>query len=123
MKFRQRFAWMLLFLYLFLSLLAVYYSFELSDQYSALALEHTKLHHSSPSKEMEDISWFNLWYHLPDIPFTVWIFMFAILYLHVFFSLYICTRPDPKGYLCCVPYLYFFNKSYPIEKKMCVQNC
>lgn len=124
MKFRQRFAWLLLFLYLFLSVVAVYYSFELSDQYNALALEHTKLHHSSSSdNKMNDISWISIWYHLPDIPFTIWIFVFAIFYLQIFFGLYICTKPDPKGYLCAVPCLYFLNKYNLNEKKTCVQNC
>lgn len=124
MKFRQRIAWVLLFIYLFLSVVTVYYSFEISDQYSSLALEHMKLHHSSSGQEMDQIPWIYVWYHLPDIPFTIWIFIFSVLYLYVFFCLYICTKPDPKGMLCYVPCLYFLSKGLSKEENFAsVQNC
>lgn len=98
MKFRQRIAWLLLFLYLLLTVFAVYYLFELSDQYNTLALEHTKLFHS-PSSEQNNLWISAIWNHLPDIPFFIWILILAVPYLQVFFCLYMCTKPEPKQLL------------------------
>ncbi|PRD25620.1 UNVERIFIED_CONTAM: transmembrane protein [Trichonephila clavipes] len=116
MKFRQRLAWLLLFLYLFLSLVVVYYCFELSDQYSALALEHTKLHHSPSSLNGDESSrMIFLWKHLPDVPFFFWLALFAVPYLQIFFCLYICTKPEPKEMLCFIPF--FFCVKRPLQKE------
>ncbi|KAG8185863.1 hypothetical protein JTE90_004405 [Oedothorax gibbosus] len=121
MKFRQRLAWLLLFLYLFLSLVIVYYCFELSDQYNTMALEHSKLHHSATTQK--DSTW-GPWSHLPDVPFFLWIFLFAIPYLQVFFCLYVCTKPEPKEILSFVPFLMCSKKVGLKDGKMaCVQDC
>lgn len=97
MKFRQRIAWVVLFSYLTLSFVTIYYFFELADQYNILALDHTKLYHSSQS-DGSDGMW-TLWKHLPDVPYIVWMLTATSFYLQIFCLIYACTKPEPKKYL------------------------
>lgn len=112
MKFRQRIAWVMLFGYLGVTLVTIYYLFELADQYNILSLEHTRLYHSREKQKIDREE--SLLSHLPDIPYLVWILFGVILYIQIFFVLYTCTKPHPKHYfLSC---FLIFCKNYDDDR-------
>ena len=100
MNFRQRIAWLFLFIYLGLTLAILTYVFELSDQYTMLALEHTRLYHAEGQKERG-----SFWEHLADVPFPIWFLILTIPYLQIFFVIFLCTRAEPGIHVgkCLLP--------------------
>ncbi|TRY57049.1 hypothetical protein DNTS_023950 [Danionella cerebrum] len=112
MNFRQRMGWIGVGLYLFTSVAAVYYMFEINQSYNRLALAQVEKAAGAQSKWSGDSSsspssssWIMaLKSRLLLLPFWVWATIFLIPYLQVFLFLYSCTRADPKtvGY-CILP--------------------
>ncbi|XP_071759073.1 lysosomal enzyme trafficking factor [Centroberyx gerrardi] len=101
MTFRQRMGWLCVFLYLLLSLLLVFYVFELRS----FSLEVVERSEARPSAGPEPLSWSrSVRDRLPPLPAWLWASIFLLPYLQVFLFLYSCTRADPKtvGY-CILP--------------------
>ncbi|XP_013405722.1 transmembrane protein 251-B-like [Lingula anatina] len=111
MKFRQRIAWLLLLLYLMVTLVAVYYIFEISEQFNSLALKHVQDYHDvdvDKSDKLKDRAGLHkkesdsskghssMWTHLTDVPMAVWIAACLIPYLQIFFVILTCTKSEPK---------------------------
>lgn len=98
MNFRQRFALLLVVGYLGLSFGILYYIFEISDHYNNFALEHVEKFHQEQRvveiKSSESRTWF--WYHVTDLPLSVWLLILLLPYLQIFFMLLACTRSEPK---------------------------
>ncbi|KAG7508695.1 hypothetical protein JOB18_021672 [Solea senegalensis] len=94
MNFRQRMGWLGLALYLLLSIMAVYYIF---DVYT-LSLEHVQrggINLSAPSPV-------TTWSHLPSLPVWMWASIFLLPYLQLFLFLFSCTRADPHAVGYCI---------------------
>lgn len=98
MNFRQRFALLLVVGYLGLSFGILYYIFEISNHYNTFALEHVEKFHQEQKatviKDSKSQTWF--WYHMTDLPLSVWLLIFLLPYLQIFFMLLACTRTEPK---------------------------
>jgi len=109
MNFRQRFAWVLLFIYLAGTLVAMYYILDLSDHYGSYTLEHTKIFHSVSEKKRE-VAAAILWQHLADIPFSVWVLLGCIPYLQFFWLLLLCTKSQPRAHFraSIIPFIGLF---------------
>ncbi|XP_071391706.1 lysosomal enzyme trafficking factor isoform X1 [Centroberyx affinis] len=129
MTFRQRMGWLCVFLYLLLSLLLVFYVFELRS-FSLELVERSEGRRSEgrrseargearsearsegrpsagpePPEPPEPASWSrSVRDRLPPLPAWLWASIFVLPYLQVFLFLYSCTRPDPRtvGY-CILP--------------------
>ncbi|XP_071391709.1 lysosomal enzyme trafficking factor isoform X2 [Centroberyx affinis] len=102
MTFRQRMGWLCVFLYLLLSLLLVFYVFELRSFSLELGRPSAG---PEPPEPPEPASWSrSVRDRLPPLPAWLWASIFVLPYLQVFLFLYSCTRPDPRtvGY-CILP--------------------
>lgn len=109
MNFRQRFAWLLLFIYLGGTLVVIYYIFDLSDHYGSYTLEHIKIFHSVSEKK-KDLAAAIVWQHLADIPFSVWVLLGCIPYLQFFWILLLCTKSQPRAHFraSIIPFIGWF---------------
>lgn len=110
MNFRQRFAWILLFIYLGGTLVVMYYIFDLSDHYGSYTLEHTKIFHSVSEEKKKDLAAAVVWHHLADIPFSVWVLLGCIPYLQFFWILLLCTKSQPRAHFraSIIPFIGWF---------------
>jgi len=120
MNFRQRLAWLLLFIYLILTGWLVYYIFDVSEHYSKLALNHLQNAHG---QEITPSIWqSNIMSHFMDVPFVVWFLLGALPYIQGFCLLYACTRPEPRIYClsCFVPVIGVFHM-YRKKSKACTE--
>lgn len=107
MNFRQRVAWLLLFVYLIGTFVLVYYVFEISERYGAYSYEHVVQYHNKDNiSSGKSIAW----EHLADVPFIVWVVLASIIHFHCFFFLYMCTKSQPYAQLraCVLPVVGFF---------------
>ncbi|TKS65095.1 Serine/threonine-protein kinase MRCK beta [Collichthys lucidus] len=93
MNFRQRMGWVGVALYLMLSVMAVYYVFEVHS----FSLEHVQRGGASPSAPPLVIS-----ARLPPLPVWMWASVFLLPYLQLFLFLFSCTRADPRALGYCV---------------------
>ncbi|XP_056150472.1 lysosomal enzyme trafficking factor [Lampris incognitus] len=106
MNFRQRMGWIGVGLYLLVSVVVVYYVFEIKR----FTLEHVERAEyqqggAASSPLPSSLTWSqSLKTRLLHLPFWVWVTIFLIPYLQVFLFLYSCTRANPKtvGY-CILP--------------------
>ncbi|XP_029985057.1 lysosomal enzyme trafficking factor [Sphaeramia orbicularis] len=100
MNFRQRMGWVGVALYLLLSVLLVYYVFEVQR----FSLEH--VHRggvAGPSAPPPAISWTQtMRARLPPLPAWLWAAAFLLPYLQLFLFLFSCTRADPRAVGYCV---------------------
>lgn len=120
MTFRQRLAWLLLFLYLICTCTFLYYIFQINEHYSIYALEHTDVHMPKLAEDLRRPNFrstgitpqqkvfqttkavdptppSDVWLlvqHIFDIPFVLLLALFASIYLQVFCNLWMCTRPE-----------------------------
>jgi len=114
MNFRQRMAWVAVFLYLAATCLLVYYIFEISDGYNVLALDHVGKHHNDdPAKNSQD-EWFftRALSHIVDVPLPMWLFIAFLPYIQVFAMLLACTKPQPQFSMALLWPLYLFLKCH-----------
>jgi len=118
MNFRQRFAWILLFIYLGGTVIVMYYIFDLADHYGSYTLEHTKIFHSVSGKK-KDLAAAIVWQHLADIPFSVWVLLGCIPYLQFFWILFLCTKSQPRAHFraCIIPFIGWFYICNVISKQ------
>jgi hypothetical protein len=109
MNFRQRFAWLLLFIYLGGTLVVMYYILDLSDHYGSYTLEHTKIFHSVSEKK-KDLAAAIIWQHIADVPFAVWVILGCIPYLQFFWILLLCTKSQPRAHFraSIIPFIGWF---------------
>ncbi|CAJ1077856.1 transmembrane protein 251 [Xyrichtys novacula] len=99
MNFRQRMGWVGVAFFLLLSVVAVYYVFEVQS----FSLEHVQRGYSSPSAPPPALSWSqNLSARLPPLPVWIWVSVFLLPYLQLFLFLFSCTRADPRAVGYCV---------------------
>uniref|UniRef100_A0A8D3DYL5 Lysosomal enzyme trafficking factor n=1 Tax=Scophthalmus maximus TaxID=52904 RepID=A0A8D3DYL5_SCOMX len=94
MNFRQRMGWVCVALYLLLSIMAVYYIFEVHT----LSLERVQRGGISLSAPPPAVSWS----HLLSLPVWMWASVFLLPYLQLFLFLFSCTRADPRAVGYCV---------------------
>ncbi|XP_040921064.1 transmembrane protein 251 [Toxotes jaculatrix] len=94
MNFRQRMGWVGVALYLLLSIMAVYYVFEVYT----LSLERVHRGGAGPSTLPPAVTWS----HLPSLPVWMWVLVFLLPYLQLFLFLFSCTRADPRAVGYCV---------------------
>ncbi|XP_041660596.1 transmembrane protein 251 [Cheilinus undulatus] len=99
MNFRQRMGWVGVAAYLLLSVMVVYYIFEVQS----FSLEHVQKGRSGPSAPPLAISWFqSVSTRLPPLPVWMWALVFLLPYLQLFLFLFSCTRADPRAVGYCV---------------------
>lgn len=99
MNFRQRMGWLGVALYLLLSVLLVYYVFDVQR----FTLEHVQSHKPLPSVPPPAISWTqSVGARLPSLPAWLWASVFLLPYLQLFLFLFSCTRADPHAIGYCV---------------------
>nr|XP_033505234.1 transmembrane protein 251 [Epinephelus lanceolatus] len=99
MNFRQRMGWVGVALYLLLSVMAVYYVFEVHS----FSLEHVQRGVVDPSAPPLAVSWSqSVSARLPPLPFWIWASVFLLPYLQLFLFLFSCTRADPRAVGYCV---------------------
>lgn len=99
MNFRQRMGWVGVALYLLLSVMAVYYVFEVHS----FSLELVQRSGAGPSAPPLAISWSqSLSAYLPPLPVWMWASVFLLPYLQLFLFLFSCTRADPRAVGYCV---------------------
>lgn len=99
MNFRQRIGWVGVALYLLLSVLLVYYVFEVQS----FSLEHVQRAASGPSAAPPASGWSQqLSSRLPSLPVWLWASLFLLPYLQLFLFLFSCTRADPRAVGYCV---------------------
>lgn len=99
MNFRQRMGWVGVALYLLLSVMAVYYIFEVHS----ISLEHVQRGGTGPSAPPLAISWSqSVSARLPPLPVWMWVLVFLMPYLQLFLFLFSCTRADPRAVGYCV---------------------
>lgn len=99
MNFRQRMGWVGMALYLLLSVLAVYYVFEVHS----ISLEHVQKDAASPSALPLTVHWsHSISARLPPFPVWMWAVVFLLPYLQLFLFLFSCTRTDPRAVGYCV---------------------
>ncbi|KAF7654044.1 hypothetical protein LDENG_00075320 [Lucifuga dentata] len=91
MNFRQRMGWLGMALYLLLSVLAVYYMFDV-QQFSLEHVQDAAGQVATPT----DISW-NV-----GLPVWLWALAFLLPYLQLFLFLFSCTRADPHAVGYCI---------------------
>nr|XP_020480324.1 transmembrane protein 251 [Monopterus albus] len=94
MNFRQRMGWVGVALYLLLSIMAVYYVFEVHT----FSLERVQRDGISPSSSSPAVNWS----HLPSLPVWMWASVFLLPYLQLFLFLFSCTRANPRAIGYCV---------------------
>lgn len=94
MNFRQRIGWVGVALYLLLSVLAVYYVFEVHTR----SLERVQRGSSGSSAPPRAITWS----YLLSIPVWMWASVFLVPYLQLFLFLFSCTRADPRAVGYCI---------------------
>lgn len=100
MNFRQRMGWLCVAFYLLLSVMAVYYIFEVHS----VGLEQVQ-RNRTPSAAPPLVSWSqSIIAHLPPLPPWMWASVFLLPYIQLFLFLFSCTRTDPRavGY-CMLP--------------------
>lgn len=112
MKIRQRFAWILLALYLASTCALVYYLLDIADQFAMFSLEHSRLHEGSQDQSSSPL---RFWHHIGDIPFPLLMLIVAIPYFQIFATLFYWTLPNANGNVnkCLVPilgWIYLFQK-------------
>ncbi|KAG0727441.1 Transmembrane protein 251 [Chionoecetes opilio] len=112
MNFRQRVAWLCLALYLASSFAAVYYFLDIADQFAQFSVEHSKLHQTAGAS---DVTAWEFWRHIWDVPFHLLALVVAVPYLQVFAALFYCTLPivDQNVNKCLIPvigWMYMFQK-------------
>lgn len=99
MNFRQRMGWVGVALYLLLSVLLVYYVFEVQR----FSFEHVQRGATSPSAPPPAVSWSQgIGTRLPPLPAWMWASVFLLPYLQLFLFLFSCTRADPRAVGYCV---------------------
>uniref|UniRef100_A0A3B4WAT2 Lysosomal enzyme trafficking factor n=2 Tax=Seriola lalandi dorsalis TaxID=1841481 RepID=A0A3B4WAT2_SERLL len=94
MNFRQRMGWVGVALYLLLSVMAVYYVFEVHTR----SLERVQRGGVGPSARSPAVTWSVL----PSLPVWMWASVFLLPYLQLFLFLFSCTRADPRAVGYCV---------------------
>ncbi|XP_071323611.1 lysosomal enzyme trafficking factor [Trachinotus anak] len=94
MNFRQRMGWVGVALYLLLSVMAVYYVFEVHTR----SLERVQRGGVGPSAPPPAVTWS----HLLSLPLWMWASVFLLPYLQLFLFLFSCTRADPRAVGYCV---------------------
>ena len=102
MRFRKRFFWILLFIYLALGFLIAYYFFELSPTFADAAADHALQHLQPPPPHTASSSstfFGTAVQHLTDVPLTVWVLLILIFYSQGFCLLLACTKPNPRLFL------------------------
>lgn len=92
MNFRQRIGWVGVCLFLLLSLVAVYYVFEVHTR----SLERVQSG-AGPSAPPPPA-----WSHLLSLPAWMWASAFLLPYLQLFLFLFSCTRADPRAVGYCI---------------------
>ncbi|KAM9840717.1 lysosomal enzyme trafficking factor [Aulostomus maculatus] len=99
MNFRQRMGWVGVALYLLLSVLLVYYVFDVQR----FSLEHVQSSRTGPSAPPPVISLSqSIRARLPPLPVWMWASVFLLPYLQLFLFLFSCTRADPHAIGYCV---------------------
>ncbi|XP_068198610.1 lysosomal enzyme trafficking factor [Antennarius striatus] len=99
MNFRQRMGWVGVALYLLLSAMLAYYTFEVQS----FSLEHVRRGGASPSAPPPPISWpQSISARLPPLPVWMWASVFLLPYLQLFLFLFSCTRDDPRAVGYCI---------------------
>uniref|UniRef100_A0A3Q3XC40 Lysosomal enzyme trafficking factor n=1 Tax=Mola mola TaxID=94237 RepID=A0A3Q3XC40_MOLML len=99
MNFRQRMGWVGVALYLLLSVMGVYYAFEVHS----IGLEHVQQGGVSTSAPPSAVSWYRGFIaRLPHLPSWMWASFFLLPYLQIFLFLFSCTRTDPRAVGYCV---------------------
>ncbi|XP_031734744.1 lysosomal enzyme trafficking factor [Anarrhichthys ocellatus] len=96
MNFRQRMGWVGVALYLLLSVMAVYYVFEVHS-FSLELVQRGGAGPSAPPLTPNRVS-----AHLPPLPVWIWASVFLLPYLQLFLFLFSCTRADPRAVGYCV---------------------
>ncbi|XP_068427849.1 lysosomal enzyme trafficking factor [Clinocottus analis] len=98
MNFRQRMGWVGVSLYLLLSVMVVYYVFDVHS----FSLERVQ-RGGAPSAPPLVISWSQrVGAHLLPLPVWIWASVFLLPYLQLFLFLFSCTRADPRAVGYCV---------------------
>lgn len=99
MNFRQRMGWVAVALYLLLSVMAMYYIFEVHS----VGLERVQRGGTSTSAPPLSISWYqSAIARLLPLPAWMWALVFLLPYLQLFLFLFSCTRTDPQAVGYCV---------------------
>nr|XP_046229561.1 transmembrane protein 251 [Scatophagus argus] len=99
MNFRQRMGWVGMALYLLLSVMLVYYVFEVHS----FSLERVQRGGTSSSAPPLTTSWSqSLSARLSPLPVWMWASVFLLPYLQLFLFLFSCTRTDPRAVGYCV---------------------
>lgn len=99
MNFRQRIGWVGVALYLLLSVIVVYYVFEVHS----FSLEHVQRGGANPSAPPLVISLSqSISARLPPLPVWMWVLVFLLPYMQLFLFLFSCTRADPRAVGYCV---------------------
>lgn len=114
MRFRQRFFWIVLFLYLALGFFIAYYFFELSSTFADAAADHALQHLQPPPPQASSSSSSSRFgtavEHLTDVPLLVWVLLMLIFYCQGFFLLLACTKPSPGQFLT-TPFVFLFKSA------------
>lgn len=99
MNFRQRMGWVGVAFFLLLSVMAVYYVFEVHS----FSLELVQRGESGTSAPPLTSTWSqSLSARLPPLPVWMWASVFLLPYLQLFLFLFSCTRADPRAVGYCV---------------------
>lgn len=99
MNFRQRMGWVGVALFLLLSVVAVYYVFEVHS----FSLERVQRGGASASAPPLIVGWSqSVGTRLPPLPVWLWALIFLLPYLQLFLFLFSCTRADPRAVGYCV---------------------
>lgn len=99
MNFRQRMGWVGVAVYLLLSVMAMYYIFEVHS----IGLERVQRGGTSTSAPPLAIGWYqSAIARLLPLPTWMWALVFLLLYLQLFLFLFSCTRTDPRAVGYCV---------------------
>ena len=91
-SYRQRVSWILLVCYLGLTFYFIHYLFDISDNYSQLALDHAK---QFKRKDRNLLTIYDMiMEHMFNVPFSWWIIILLVPYISIFALLVTCTRSD-----------------------------
>ncbi|XP_063722293.1 lysosomal enzyme trafficking factor-like [Symsagittifera roscoffensis] len=89
---RQTVSWVLLLMYLGGTFYLMHYLFDISDQYSQLALDHAK-HYKKKDRQLLGI-YDMIAEHMFNVPFSWWIVILLVPYISIFALLITCTRTN-----------------------------
>ena len=89
---RQKISWLLLVIYLGATFCFIHYLFDISDQYSQLALDHAK-HFRKKDRQLLGL-YDMIAEHLFNVPFSWWLVILLVPYISIFLLLITCTRAN-----------------------------